>query len=316
MTSSNVSPVNSVFAVTQTVNVDVISENEVVGMLQKMAEKVDKKLTGEQISTLRTSVMSGKDGILVAKSYAHEILHTGNTSMKGGLEGRLTRIEKEFGKLAVGHVCKLIAVTSHGLTRLEIHDAISPDKEKLSEMKMSTVFPTLLLDNIIEALGPLVRKIVIDDREVISFSHFCINLWMRTRYLPNQIRETHVQLSDLFADLLVDSEQSPRHEISYQVLMKRTQLTKHLCFQNFSQGIKRDNGSPNLRRLRLLWFHCLHSGDLDRLKELALCNFEYVDYVTRFFGIANLLSMYEECAAQVLHHDLQGSYHFCSLDNG
>uniref|UniRef100_A0A1I7TE12 WD_REPEATS_REGION domain-containing protein n=1 Tax=Caenorhabditis tropicalis TaxID=1561998 RepID=A0A1I7TE12_9PELO len=291
MTSSNVSPVNAVFAVTQTVNVDVISENEVVGMVQKMAENIDKKLTNEQISSIRPLV-AGKDGILIAKSVAHEILLTGNSSMKGGIEGRLARIEKEYGNAAVGNVVKFISVSSHGLTRLEIHDAISADKQVLEEMNMSVVYSLLTLDNIIEALGPLLRKVVIDDRLIIGISHASLNVWFRNRYLTNsiEVRATHLQLSDLFADLLVDNEQSPRHEIAYQ---------------SFSQGIKRDNGSPNFRRLRLLWYHCLHSGNLDRLKELSLCHFEYVDFVTRYFGISHLLSLYEECATQLLHHDLQ-----------
>ncbi|CCW46000.1 Protein qui-1 [Caenorhabditis elegans] len=291
MTSSNVAPVNAVFAVTQTVNVDVISENEVVGMVQKMAEKVDKKLTNEQISAIRP-LMAAKDGILIAKSFTHEILFNGNSSMKGGMDGRMTRIEKEFGKLAVGNAVKFIAASSHGLTRLEIHDAISADREVLEEMNMSIVYSLLTLDGIIEALGPILRKVIIDDRQIIGIAHSGLISWLRNRYLTSSqdIRSAHLQLSDLFADLLIDNEQSPRHEIAYQ---------------SFSQGIKRDNGSPNFRRLRLLWYHCLHSGNLDRLKELSLCHFEYVDYVTRYFGISHLLSLYEECATQILHHDLQ-----------
>ncbi|CAI2351409.1 unnamed protein product [Caenorhabditis sp. 36 PRJEB53466] len=292
MTSSNISPVNSVFAVTQTVNVDVISENEVVEMLQKIAQQTERKLTNEQTSSLRPLVTASKDGILVAKSYAHEIVHTGHSSMKGGIEGRLNRIEKEFGKLAVGNVCMYISISAHGLTRLEVHDVISADKEVLKEMNLTTVFPLLLLDSILEALGPLLRKVVIDDREVISFSHSILTFFIRSRYVANQAERNaaNQQLSDLFADLLVDSEQSPRHEISYQ---------------SFPQNVKRESGSPNIRRLRLLWYHCLNSGNLDRLKQLALCQFDYLDYVTRFFGISNLLSMFEECATQTLHHDLQ-----------
>ncbi|UMM29516.1 hypothetical protein L5515_011833 [Caenorhabditis briggsae] len=291
MTSSNVSPVNAVFAVTQTVNVDVISENEVVGMVQKMAENVDRKLTNEQLSTIRP-LMTSKEGILIAKSVAHEILLNGSSSMKGGIEGRLARIEKEFGKAAVSNVVKYIACSSHGLTRLEIHDAISADREALEEMNMPVVFSLLTLDSIIEALGPLLRKVLIDDRLCLAPSHSCLYIFLKSRYLVTslEIRSSHLHLSDLFADLLVDNEQSPRHEIAYQT---------------FSQGIKRDNGSPNFRRLRLLWYHCLHSGNLDRLKELSLCHFEYVDFVTRYFGISHLLSLYEECATQILHHDLQ-----------
>ncbi|PAV70253.1 hypothetical protein WR25_21608 [Diploscapter pachys] len=46
-------------------------------------------------------------------------------------------------------------------------------------------------------------------------------------------------------------------------------------------------------------------GNMDSLKELALCQFEYIDATVRTCGMLHLLSLYEECAMQVLHHDIQ-----------
>lgn len=46
-------------------------------------------------------------------------------------------------------------------------------------------------------------------------------------------------------------------------------------------------------------------GNMDALKELALCQFDYLDATARATGLGHLLAMYEECVSQVLHHDIQ-----------
>lgn len=50
---------------------------------------------------------------------------------------------------------------------------------------------------------------------------------------------------------------------------------------------------------------------MDALKDMALCQFEFIDGAVRTCCMVHLLSMYEECAMQVLHHDIQGN--FCSI---
>ena len=53
---------------------------------------------------------------------------------------------------------------------------------------------------------------------------------------------------------------------------------------------------------------------MDSLKDWTLCQFEYLDAVCCSCGILHLLTLYEECAMQVLHHDIQG-YSFSHLHN-
>ncbi|CAB3406664.1 unnamed protein product [Caenorhabditis bovis] len=293
ITSSNVSPVSSVFTITQTMNIEPIDEDELVQMLKKYVESNKRKLSGEQLGGIKNEIVESKESILSAKMYAHEILLNGSSPMKGGVDGRLERIENELGAAAVTCVCKFLSVTYHGLTRLELHDVITSHKEMFGDLNAQPTFSIILLDKILEALGPLLRKTVIDARETISIAHLTLCSIVRHRYLTTtaDLKSIHIALSDLFTELYIDIENlSPRHLISYQ---------------SFPQSLKRENGSANIRKLRLLWYHLLHTGNMDLLKELALCQFDYIDLTARYFGVTHLLSLYEECAMQVLHHDLQ-----------
>lgn len=54
---------------------------------------------------------------------------------------------------------------------------------------------------------------------------------------------------------------------------------------------------------------------MDALKEFALCQFDYVDACVRACGLFQLLSIYEECCMQVLHHDIQVTVYSCITAN-
>ena len=60
------------------------------------------------------------------------------------------------------------------------------------------------------------------------------------------IKETHNNIADVLAEIVQDQEiASPRSFLSYHV---------------FPQAGKRDNGTFNVRKLRTLWYHLLHTG--------------------------------------------------------
>lgn len=44
---------------------------------------------------------------------------------------------------------------------------------------------------------------------------------------------------------------------------------------------------------------------MDALKDVALCQYDYLDACARSCGLYQLLSIFEECSMQVLHHDIQ-----------
>ncbi|CAI4225513.1 unnamed protein product [Auanema sp. JU1783] len=290
ITASNISPISSVFVITQTVNVEPPNEDELISMLQLNISITDRKVHSDQLSSIKYQLTGANSHICMAEVLLDEHLLKPIENKDGGIEGRLHRIEEEFGQPAVQAVCRYLSISSHGLTRLELFDTLSINPAMCS-IYGGPCFPPFLLDNILRNLGSMIMMVELDNRIVYRFSHILILGLVRHRYFEStgDLKVSHTELSEMLADLN-QKNISPRPDLSYQV---------------YPQATKRDNGMPNIRKLRNLWYHLLHTGNMDALKEWTLCQFEYVDGVSRYCGILHLLTLYEECAMQVLHHDIQ-----------
>ncbi|EPB80681.1 WD domain, G-beta repeat protein [Ancylostoma ceylanicum] len=291
MTASNVSPISSFYTVTQTYNMDVPNEQEIIEIVKKSV--VDRNVSSDQWATIKQQLTGSNRSILVAEVLLDQVLQRRNGVMSGGIQGRLERIEAELGVLPVQSFCMYTVLATHGLTRLELYDLLSSNIDLIAKLGVSAGFPPLLLDRIIESFGSLLQMNFVDQRTVYRLSHSCLNALFRTRYFTSLIdlKTAHGEIADYFGSAIpIDENISPRKVISYQP---------------FPQQMNRENGLSNVRRLHNLWFHLLHTGNMDALKEMALCQFEFIDSAVHTCGMVHLLSMYEECAMQVIHHDLQ-----------
>ncbi|KAE9419195.1 hypothetical protein Angca_009051 [Angiostrongylus cantonensis] len=291
MTASNVSPIFSVYIVTQTLNIDNPNADEIVDILK--GSVVDSNISGVQWSTIKQQLTNSNRNILVGEILLDQILQRKDGVMSGGIQGRLERIEAELGVLPVQCFCMYLVLATHGFTRLELYDLLTNKVDLIAVLGTTTAFPPLLLDRIIESLGSFLMKYFIDQRIVYRLSHHSLVAIFRNRYFSNllSLKTTHSEIADYFGCVPVLAENLPqRNSIIYQV---------------FPQQLNRENDSSNIRRLHNLWFHLLHTGNMDTLKEMALCQFEFIESTVRTYGMVHLLSMYEECAMQILHHDLQ-----------
>uniref|UniRef100_A0A1I7VJB2 C2H2-type domain-containing protein n=1 Tax=Loa loa TaxID=7209 RepID=A0A1I7VJB2_LOALO len=202
-------------------------------------------------------------------------------------------LKNDNGVLFVQIFAQLLIVTPHGLTTLEILDALTASGELNAEIIANSSL-SLRLHSVIDKLGCLIVEFVYGNRLVYKWSHlFIINI-ARRRYLTNQreVIKTHGLIAHLFAD--VDST----HSIC-SLLPSPNEIPA------FPRPLKLDDGTVNLRKVRNLWYHLLYTGNMDELKGFALCHFEYVEAYIRACGIFQFLSVYEECCMQVLHHDIQ-----------
>ncbi|RCN35689.1 hypothetical protein ANCCAN_18449 [Ancylostoma caninum] len=279
---------------------DVPNEQEIIEIVKKSV--VDRNISSDQWSTIKQQLTGSNRSILVAEVLLDQVLQRKNGVMSGGIQGRLERIEAELGVLPVQSFCMYIVLATHGLTRLELYDLLSSNIDLIAKLGVSAGFPPLLLDRIIESFGSLLQTNFVDQRTVYRLSHSCLNALFRTRYFTSLIdlKTAHGEIADYFGSAIpIDENISPRKVISYQP---------------FPQQMNRENGLSNVRRLHNLWFHLLHTGaliapgltgNMDALKEMALCQFEFIDSAVHTCGMVHLLSMYEECAMQVIHHDLQ-----------
>lgn len=91
--------------------------------------------------------------MVIGRMLVDEMLSRGNRPINGGLDARLGRIEADIGTAPVRAFAQLISVSPHGLTSLELLDALSADKELLAVLSDSVVFPSFLLYMIINTFG-------------------------------------------------------------------------------------------------------------------------------------------------------------------
>ncbi|CAJ0572561.1 unnamed protein product, partial [Mesorhabditis spiculigera] len=287
MTASNVSNLTPVFLTAQTINLDPPTEGEIADIVKRRLAKRGRKLSTEQIGSIKPYLTGGEKNPVVGLMLVEEILLRGNGVMKGGIEGRIERIEGRLPLSIPGRIP--LWADPLGVVGRPLRQPRPPPNDRLPGG-----LPPFLLDSILESLGGLLHTVYADGRLLYRYSHTSIANVVRNRYLstPADVKSANGDLADVFADLLTELDGiSPRAALQYQV---------------FPQLLKRDNGSINVRKVRNLWLHLLHSGgSMDALKEFALCQFDYLDATVRSCGLAHLLSMYEACILQVLHHDIQ-----------
>ncbi|VDO20398.1 unnamed protein product [Haemonchus placei] len=294
MTASNISPISSIYTITQTLNLDMPSEDDIIEILKRSL--VNRKAGSAQWSIIKQQLTGSNRNILVGQVLLDQVLMRKNGVMSGVLyfvSGRLERIEAELGALSVQSLCTYMVLATHGLTRLELFDLLSNKFDLISRLGATVAFPTLLLDRILESLGTKNNNHYMIEPTLQSISITREFLFFFVRYFSTlvDLKITHSEIADYFGCASpVDESISPRKEISYQV---------------FPQQMNRENGACNIRRLHNLWFHLLHTGNMDALKDMALCQFDFIDSAVRTCSMVHLLSIYEECAMQVLHHDIQ-----------
>uniref|UniRef100_A0AC35FD48 Uncharacterized protein n=1 Tax=Panagrolaimus sp. PS1159 TaxID=55785 RepID=A0AC35FD48_9BILA len=206
------------------------------------------------------------------------------------LDARLTRIEGRVGAESVRIVCQLLCTLPYGLSTLEIVDGYRLCKRNSG---MAFDAPDVLTPDpqiVLKHLGRMVVNVYTDKRCVWIFRHSFVAQAIKQRYLPSigEVKISNEVMAELLASVpSTEDEHDP--------------VTSNLVFP---QPISRENNSVNMRRVRFQWYYLLHAGKLDQLKDLTLCNFNYLEACFRGCGIAHLLSIFEECSQQILDHDI------------
>ena len=187
------------------------------------------------------------------------------------------QIERRHGKILVSHGLGYITASKNGLTEPELEDILSLDDEVLDDVYQYWTppfrrLPPLLWIRIRSEIGDYLIERGADDTQVIYWYHRQFIEVATDRYLKAQ-PEVHSKLADYFLGKWSNGAGKPYVEKDGQTVVKdRLVANQPLTFRNESE--KRE--VFNLRKLNELPHHLLHAGDLQRLKEETLCNFEFL----------------------------------------
>ncbi|VDN06426.1 unnamed protein product [Thelazia callipaeda] len=249
-------------------------------------------LNQKQLNDILDMVKLKNNSIIIVQLLLKQIISGMNRPLVADINEWLNGVENNLGIVLVRLFAQFLTVAPHGITSLELLDALMINSELQNEIP-DHLSLSILLHLVIDKLGCFMMELVHENRLVYKWSHVYIANIIRHRYLSNtvELEKIHSLLADLYADLATcsDDSMSARPTIIFI----------------YPRPLKRDDGTVNRRKIHNLWYHLLHAGNMDALKKFALCHFDYVEACVHACGLLHLLSIYEECSLQALHHDIQ-----------
>lgn len=211
------------------------------------------------------------------KSYTPTNETTMASDVKNVVNDLFDQVERRHGKILVSHALAYITASKNGLTEPELEDILSLDDEVLNDVYQYWTppfrrLPPLLWIRIRSDIGDYLIERGADDSRVIYWYHRQFIEVATDRYLEAK-QEIHSKLADYFVGKWSNGAGKPYVDKDGQTVFKDRLVAKQpLTFSNEKE--KRE--VFNLRKLNELPHHLLHAGDLKRLKEETLCNFEFL----------------------------------------
>lgn len=211
------------------------------------------------------------------KSYTPENETVLPAGVKNVINEFFDQVERRHGKILVSHALAYITASKNGLTEPELEDILSLDDEVLDDVYQYWTppfrrLPPLLWIRVRSDIGDYLIERGADDSRVIYWYHRQFIEVATDRYLRNQA-DVHSKLADYFLGKWANGAGKPYVGKDGKTVVKDRLLAKQpLTFRNENE--KRE--VFNLRKLNELPHHLLQAGDLQRLKEETLCNFEFL----------------------------------------
>ncbi|MBZ3872377.1 NACHT domain- and WD repeat-containing protein 1 [Sciurus carolinensis] len=211
------------------------------------------------------------------------------------------RLEQTHGQLLVAHVLGYIVCSRHGLSEAELKDVLSLDDEVLQVVyrdwtppsKELLRFPPLLWVRLRRDLGHCLARRPVDGFTLLAIAHRQLAEVIWARYLSGPEKaKRHGVLADFFSGAW---SQGTKKLITLPLVGKPLNLDRKVAPQPlwFSDTV------ANLRKLRELPHHLLHSGRLEELKQEVLGSMSWICCRGISGGIEGLLDDFDMCAPHV-----------------
>lgn len=200
-------------------------------------------------------------------SLVNVIDYTGSqvpSSLKNVIEHFFTTMEKKHGKSVICRIMEYLSVARFGLTEQELEDVLSRDRISGQIPSSTQQFPSFQLARILHDLSPCLSKVYFDGVLVITWRHLIVRYLAFDKYLSNR-------------------EDTMRS--TYQT------ITNYFVANGFTNSSEADP-LATVRRVHDLPHYLCKAGNVEKLKHLALCNFNFlfaqlkgtcIDYVIECF---------------------------------
>nr|XP_019592586.1 PREDICTED: NACHT domain- and WD repeat-containing protein 1 isoform X2 [Rhinolophus sinicus] len=220
------------------------------------------------------------------------------STAKEAMHQLCARLEQTHGQLLVARVLGYIVSSRHGLSEAELKDVLSLDDEVLQAVyqdwtppsKELLRFPPLLWVRLRRDLGNCLSRRPVDNFTLLAITHRQLAEVVQERYLSGPEKaKRHGVLADFF---LGTWSQGTKKLITLPLVGKPLNLDRKVAPQPlwFSDTV------ANLRKLKELPHHLLHSGRIQELKQEVLGSLNWISCRGMSGGIESLLDDFDLCA--------------------
>ncbi|XP_025771637.1 NACHT domain- and WD repeat-containing protein 1 [Puma concolor] len=217
------------------------------------------------------------------------------STAKEAMHQLCARLEQTHGQVLVAHVLGYIASSRHGLSEAELKDVLSLDDEVLQVVyrdwtppsKELLRFPPLLWVRLRRDLGHCLARRPVDGFTLLAIAHRQLAEVVQERYLSGVERaKRHGVLADFFSGAW---SQGTKKLVTLPLVGKPLNLDRMVAPQPlwFSDTV------ANVRKLKEMPHHLVHSGRLETLKQEVLGSMNWISCRGISGGIESLLDDFD-----------------------
>lgn len=217
------------------------------------------------------------------KSYSEETVL--RTSIRSVINTMFDTLERRHGRTLVHHAMGYFTAAKHGLSDSELEDILSCDDAVLDEVFhywTPTIrrLPPSSWVRIRKDIDSFFVDHVTDGVQVSTWSHRQFREVAEERYLHSdegELRRVHLALADYFQGRWSSGSQKDGNG--------RSLKDRYVAVQPymFSESVF------NLRKLNELPYHLINAGDVEKVKQNVLCNFDFLQTKLKGLSVNHVL---------------------------
>ncbi|XP_065201622.1 protein qui-1 isoform X2 [Planococcus citri] len=225
------------------------------------------------------------------------------------ITNELERLEEQFGEEAVVRFASFVTISEFGLSETEMLELLMPTTGGIDcVLRLEDgLFNFATYSVVKRAFSSLLMEKFMSGRLLLCWRHKLTYNVMRKRYLRSQEmqRTLHSEIVNLFFSEFSsnDSDEENGESKSPEPDQETEKQTP------FQSCLPTNDVTYSLRHVEESWIHLLKAGDNIRMKELTLCNFDFLLASVRTISVSYLRSILEHARFYLLDRDVELIYY-------
>ncbi|KAJ2938260.1 hypothetical protein O0L34_g17601 [Tuta absoluta] len=232
-----------------------------------------------------------------------------NDSYGDYIDGAFDKLESVFGSKAFSKLAGYVTCSEFGLSELELLELLMPTSNSDAVIHLKDAnfnFSTLCVAKYL--MKPLLCENVVSGRLTWRWRAAAASARARRRYVRVQsaLRDAHSDLAALhFANFLQDADDTDTSEAQEPGCVDDDDAL--LDSTPFHSG-SRTAAAFTQRHVEESWLHLLLAGDFSKLKDLTVCNFDFLLAAVQTVTISYLRCILEHVRCYILDRDVELVY--------